>query len=224
MESPNLDGLLGKVRAALAGSELLRDVAAVRADGGRALALGGSPVRPLTDEEVDRLERLGNAAEDWSKVLVAEGFDPSRVRRSEFRGEVVLGRFAGKARVGGLGLPAGVVNSTVVDAVVGHDALVRDVRLLANYAVGPGAVLLDCGRVDCDAGTTFGNGAALPVGIECGGRPVRVFAELDVELAAAVARPGRHPGLAGAYSSAVDEYVARAASPRGIVGAGARVQ
>src|SRR6266566_2638626 len=173
MTIPTTDDLAGQVRAAAARSELLRAVASVRQDGGRRLALGAEPVRALSDEEVARLERHGNAAEDWSKVLVAEGFDPGRVRGSHFLGEVVLGRFAGRVKAGrGVEVPAGVYNSTLAGCVVGHDALVRDVRLLANYVVGPGAVLLDCGRVTCEAATTFGNGAVLPVGIETGGRTV----------------------------------------------------
>src|SRR5262245_53922499 len=112
------DALVGRVRAAAARSEFLRAVASVRLDGGRRLALGDASLGPLSPEEIARLERGGSAADDWSKVLVAEGFDPGRVRNSSFHGEVVLGRFAGRACPdGGPELPAGVYNSTVADCV-----------------------------------------------------------------------------------------------------------
>src|SRR5262245_43068794 len=130
------DTLLTRLRTAVANSAVLVAVASVRADGGRKLGLGDATVRPLTGGEIDWLERQGNTAEDWSRVLVAEGFHPGRVRNSEFRGDVLLGRFTGMATIAaGRTLPAGIYNSTVIDAVVGHGALLRDVRLLANYVV-----------------------------------------------------------------------------------------
>ena len=66
------DRLAGKVLAAAIRSEFLRAIVSSRQDGGRRLALGGTPVRPLTPAEVSRLERQGNSADDWSKVLVAK--------------------------------------------------------------------------------------------------------------------------------------------------------
>src|SRR5262245_48851574 len=218
------DQLLARVRSAAARSDLLRAVASVRSDGGLRLALGGVDVRPLSEGEVTWLEGQGNTAEDWSRVRVAEGFHPGRVRNCEFRGDVVLGRFVGMVPVRpGTELPSGIYNATVADSVIGHGALVRDVRLLAGYVVGPGAVVWDCGRVSAEPDTTFGNGAALPVGVETGGREVHAFAELDVELAAAVVRPGRRVGLRPRYAAAVAAYAERARSPRGIIERGARV-
>jgi Domain of unknown function (DUF4954) len=218
------DHLLGRVNLAFARSELLRAQRAVRQDGGRRLALGDDPMRPLTPEEIDRLRQGGNDAADWSRVLVVDGFDPARVSGCSFLGEVVLGRFAGAVPAGaGVELPSGVYRSTLKDCVVGHHALVRDVRLLAGYVVGPGAVLLDCGRVTCEAGSTFGNGTRLALGPETGGRPVAVFAELDVEVAWAVARAAGRGDFALAYAATVGEYAFKATAPRGVIESGARV-
>jgi hypothetical protein len=217
------DHLLTRLHTALANSTLLSAVASVRVDGGRKLGLDDVTVRPLTDGEIDWLERQGNSAEDWSRVLVAEGFHPGRVRNSEFRGDVILGRFTGTMIAAGRQLPAGIYNSTVIDAIVGHGALIRDVRLLANYVVGPDAILLDCGQVTCDPGTTFGNGVTLPVGVETGGRAVCGWAELDLELATAVARSGENTALRERYTAAVGTYLTRVASPRGIIERGARI-
>src|SRR5262249_6656776 len=135
--SMSSERLIRAVGAAMADSELARAADSVRQDGGLALALGGARVRPLYPEEVARLEAQGNVADDWRRVRVADGFDWQRVRQSSFHGDVVLGGFAGRARVaGGVELPAGVSHSTLIDCVIGHDALVRDVKLLANYVVG----------------------------------------------------------------------------------------
>jgi hypothetical protein len=180
---------LARVWSALTSSELLQTVARVRADGGRSFALGRAGVRALMPEEVQRLESLGNRCPDWSRVRVSKGFDWRTVRQCSLHGDVVLGCFTGEVPVGdGVVLPAGVYQSTLVDCVVGTGALVQNVRLLANCAVGEGAVLFDCGSITCDTQTTFGNGAVLSLGPETGGRDVAVYAEIDVEVAAAVAR------------------------------------
>ena len=106
--------LLRQVRAALAASELACDLSAAARDEGAAFAPGGQPTRRLSPEEVARLECQGNRCDDWSRLRVAGGFDYGRVRHSEFHGDVVLGRFAARVRLGGgLEVPAGVYHSTV---------------------------------------------------------------------------------------------------------------
>jgi hypothetical protein len=211
-----------RVQAALAGSELLRAVACLRSDGGRAFALGVSPLRRLLPEEVARLEAHGNFSRDWSRVWVAEGFDDRAIRNSSFHGDVILGRFTEMVPVtGGVVLPAGVSGSTVVDCVIGHNALVHDVRLLGNYIVGEGGILLNCGSVLCDGETTFGNGMTLTLGPETGGREVPVYAEVDVTTAATMARSRHLSDLLDQYGRAVADYARRARSARGIVARGA---
>jgi hypothetical protein len=217
--------LATKVRQAAAESDLVRAVAAVRRDGGIRLALGEAEPRRLRAEEVTRLERLGNAADDWSRLWVVDPFDPDRVRNCRFHGDVFLGRFAGAVRLpGGPEPPAGVYDSTLARCVVGHDALVCAVRMLAGYVVGQGALLFDCGTVACTGETAFGNGAALRLGPETGGREVGVFAEIDVETAAAVARPGPLRGLLPPYAAAVADYRHQATSGLGIIERGACVR
>ena len=216
--------LESKVARLTAGSELVRTLEAVRRDGGLALALDDTPLRTLFKSEIARLEALGNTAQAWFRVRVAVDFAPGRVRNCEFRGDVVLGRFEGTAPLADrVEVPTGLANSTLVDCVVGNNAVVRDVRLLANYVVGSGAVVADCGRITCSAATAFGNGERVPVALEGGGREVEIFAELDVELATAVVRPGsRRPELEG-YRRAVASYRDRVTSSRGVIGAAARV-
>src|SRR5262249_9012100 len=85
--------LWGRVRTLVARSELLRALVSVRQDGGKGLALGQATLRPLSGPEIVQLEKRGNTAENWSKVLVTDGFDPQRVRGSDFQGSVYLGGF-----------------------------------------------------------------------------------------------------------------------------------
>jgi hypothetical protein len=213
------------VRRLAGGSDLVRTAASVRHDGGVALAVGDAPLRPLFKPEIAQLEAAGNTAEDWSRVRVADGFNPRRVRNCEFRGDVVLGEFKQRAQLADrTEVVAGLSNSTLVDCVIGHNALVRDVRLLANYVVAAGAAVVDCGRVSCAAGATFGNGARVPVALEGGGREVEVFAELDIALATAAARPGARRAELDGYRRAVAEYREAVTSDRGVIAEGARVR
>lgn len=216
--------VLAAARAAAARSEFLRSVASVRQDGGHRFALGEPRARRLTADEIEALEAFGNTADDWSRVRVADGFDERRVRGCTFHGAVTLGRFTGRVAVAdGVKLPAGVYGSTVANAVLGHDCLVRDVNLLANYVVGGGAVVSGCGLIACEGETTFGNGRPLPLALEGGGRAVAAYAELTVEVAAAVARARGDRRFLEQYEAAVAEYAAAARSRRGVIGPGARV-
>src|SRR5207245_10316762 len=117
-----------------------------------------------------------------------EGFDWRKVSDSSFHGDVCLGRFSRLVMLAdGLELPAGIDHATLVHCMIGNDVLIRDVKLLANYVVADGAVLLGCGSVTCEGQTAFGNGTALNIGIESGGREVAVYAEIDLAVAEAVA-------------------------------------
>jgi hypothetical protein len=53
-----------------------------------------SEYRPLSTEEIARLNEQGCSCSDWSKVEVAEGFDPVKVKSTHFSGSVKLGVFA----------------------------------------------------------------------------------------------------------------------------------
>lgn len=208
-----------RVRHWIQRSQLLADLAQVRQDGGVRWALGDQPVRPLAPDEIQLLRDQRNRCDDWSRVRVVERFSPANVWDCVLRGDVVLGRFDERVEVEpGITLPSGLYRSTLVDCVVGDNALVHDVRLCAHYAIGPRAMLLDCGSVLCQGSSTFGNGQSISVGIETGGREVAVFAEIDVHTAAAVACHRADRAGLEAYAEAVEQYAAQAASSRGVIG------
>jgi hypothetical protein len=225
IENPACEVILDKVSAAADRSELHHAVAQLRVDGGLGLALGSTRLRPLNTEEIRGLESLGNTAEDWSRLGVAEDFDWTRVRQSDFQGSVILGRFSGQIPLTeGVHQSCGIYRSTIANSVIGHGSLIRDVKLMANYVVGPRAVLLDCGNITARPRTTFGNGISISLGIESGGREVALFAEIDIEVAAAVARRRSYLEFQKAYSKAVCDYVAGIVSSRGIIESGTVVR
>jgi hypothetical protein len=217
--------IINQVREAAAKSELVRAAASVRTDGGRALALGDTPVRALYRHEIRQLESLGNSCLDWSLVRVAEGFDWRKVRCCHLHGDIVLGQFTRLVSLAeGIQLPAGIDHATLVNCVIGNDVLIHDVKLLANYVVAEGVVVFNCGALTCTGQTSFGNGSALPLGIESGGREVPIYAEIDLEIAAAVACFRSRPETLDQYSKAVAEYTEQVSSKRGIVEQGALIR
>ena len=143
--------------------------------------------RPLRDDEIEILARNGNRADDWTGVLVAEGFDPRRVRNCEFGGRVRIGKLDDDVLAhDGLRLPVGIVDSRIVDSDIGDNAAVHHVRVLARTLVGPGCILLNVDEMCCAADATFGNGAvaddrepsgSIPMAFinEGGGRTVAPF-------------------------------------------------
>jgi hypothetical protein len=210
--------LPGRVRAAAENSDLIRAVEMVARDGGISFAIGDATLRTLSAIEIEQLESHGSIADDWTRLRVADGFLPARVRHCTFHGDVVLGRFTQRVRFApGLELPTGIYHSTLANCVVGHETLVRNVGLLLNYVIAGAAIISDCGSVTCDAATSFGNGQELSVAIETGGRDLAVFAEIDVELARIAARTRSQPDALKRYADSVAEYSSRCKSARGIV-------
>lgn len=213
------------VNQAIETSELIRSLAAVREDAGLRAAVGAAEVVPLSDAEIARLEKNGNLATDWSKVRVARGFDPDRVRNASFFGSIVLGKFDKELDVGGgIFLPSGIYNSTLAHCCVGSNVLVRDVKLLSNYVVREDAVLFDCGAISTGPEAVFGNGVELPIAIETGGREVKAYAEITVEVAAKIARSRGDRALIERYEEAVSRYVEAVRSDVGVIEHGATIR
>ena len=181
--------------------------------------------QPLTKEQIDLLRSNGNTSSDWAKVRVIRGFNPERVKDSSFHGVVVLGRFAGEIELEpGVKFPTGVYNSCVAGSCIEDDALVSNVKLLSNYAVRKGAALFNNGVIACKGPTKFGNGSELPIAIETGGREVKAFAEITVDIASKVATSRGDAVLLKQYSSAVDQYIRKITSNQGIIEEGAVVK
>jgi len=208
------------VKKAIAESEFLKGLAAAQKAQGDA-----SKHRALKPDEIKQLEAQGNGAADWSKVLVAQSFKPSKVVGCWFSGPVKLGAFGEPVSIEkGVQLGSGVYRSDLSNVTIGDNALINGVSALANCVVGPGAVVLNCGFVGASGETTFGNGAELPIAIETGGRETHTYAEITVEAAAAVAGNRKDKAALEAYKKAVDEYCAKAKSSIAVIEAGAQVK
>jgi hypothetical protein len=213
------DDLIQQIKSALQESPLVRAIHSIKNDHGITLALTNTKVRYLESKEITRLECQGNYCEDWSRVRVAHGFDWRRIRNNVFQGDIVLGCFTARLPLAaGIEAPTGIYNCTLANCVIGHNALIRDVKLLANYVVGSEAVVWDCGTIVCEGETTFGAGLPLSLGLEAGGRELPIYAEITVAVADALTRGQSRRQARAAYQQLIAAHVDRVRSVRGVIG------
>ena len=202
-----------QARSRVVGSELLA------AAGVRGMVGSPRPSATRTFAICTRMRFITSSAGQHLRGLVlgavADGFN-WRACSLHLLGDVVQ-RFDWWLTVAGQELNSGIYHSTMANCVIGNDVLVRDVRLLANYVVERDTVLLDCGRITCDPTTSFGNGAILPIGIETGGRELPIYAEIDIDVAAAISGNRHHPEDLARYGSVVADYATRACCGKGII-------
>jgi hypothetical protein len=118
--------------------------------------------RPLTSEEIARLERNGNTSGDWSRVLAAGELDTDMIRTSRFYGLVRIGRVRGVVlEHHDLTVPAGITNSMIISSDIGDDAAIHNVRYLAHYIVGDRCILLNIDEMHATNHAKFGNGIVM---------------------------------------------------------------
>ena len=180
---------------------------------------------PLSTAQIKALEGNGCRAEDWSLVVAAGGFDPARVHRIRFVGRVSIGALSGHVEVeGGVRLPAGLADATIVDCELGDDVLIDRVGgHLANYQVEAGAVIIDVGTVVTRPGATFGHGVCAQTVNEGGGREVTLFAELSSQYAYLQAMQRHDAELVSRLEAMVADVTAAVTADRGLIGAGVRI-
>lgn len=204
------------LKEAISTSELIKGLEEVRE------RVAAQSLSPAT---IKKLEENGNYASDWSKVKVTSGFNPGRVKNSCFYGEVILGKFEEEIEVEKeVSLSSGIYNSTLINCRIGNNTLIKEVRCLANYVVRDRAVLFNLGVISTEKAATFANGIELPLAIETGGREVKTYAEITVEVAEKLARSRGDKKLLSEYERLIKEYLAKVTSDKGIISEGAVVK
>ncbi|HPI15217.1 MAG TPA: DUF4954 family protein [Spirochaetota bacterium] len=190
-----------------------------------AIRSGGRQYRPLTREEIARLESQGNRSLAWDLVRVHAEFTTEHIFDSGFSGECRLGRFDGTE------LPisdtashsSGVYRSLIMASTIGDNCLVRDAGMVANCHIGDGAVVFRVGELSSSNSPAFGNGRLITVGNETGGRDIASCAELTLPVAVAMLKNRGDAELKRRYSDFISSYTAGCSLGYGVVDSGARV-
>jgi hypothetical protein len=142
--------------------------------------------RPLRQREIETLLRLGNEADDWTTVLVADPFTVQNVRDCSFHGLVRLGKLEDVVlEHHDLRTPAGLSHSRIIACDLGDNVAVHHARYLAHYIVGDRAILLNVDEMHVSDHAKFGSGI-LKDGEE---EAVRVWMDLVNETGARAVLP-----------------------------------
>ena len=127
--------------------------------------------RNLTQKEIDKLVAAGCEAEDWGSVFTSAP-EVDHIRRVRFSGTVRFGRFERAFELpGGLKKHAGISDATLHNVTVGDDCLIENIsNYIANYEIGHDSILENVDLVLTEGPCRFGNGVAVSVLNETGGR------------------------------------------------------
>ena len=181
--------------------------------------------RQLTDIEQQQLRQQGCYAQDWSKVLVREGFSADRVREVRFSGTVKMGRFEGAFELpGGITVDVGIYHAMLHNVELGDDVRLYNINnYIANYRIGRGTCIENINAILVDGETTFGNGVRVAVMNEGGGREIPIFDYLTASLAYVMTLYRHRPTLISTLERMIDDYADRQRSTMGEIGENVRI-
>jgi carbonic anhydrase/acetyltransferase-like protein (isoleucine patch superfamily) len=185
------------------------------ADGYRNLSIG----------EIRGLEAAGCRSGSWESVFVREPFNAERMRNVTFSGTVKLGLFTGVAREScGLPLPHGITNAHIHNCTIGDNVTIIDITgYIANYDIGEGVVIRNCGHISTEGKTSFGNGTRVAVLNETGGREVPIWDRLTSHMAYIITLYRHRPEAIEMIEKVIADYADHVRSDRGEIGSGARI-
>ncbi len=194
--------------------------------------------RNLKQAELKILQDQGCIAEDWNLVEVADGFDPARVRNTQFLGRVRIGRLTDNVKPAGGGhdrtqrcwaaegleKPSGIYNATIADCTIGDNTRISSIGVhIANYDIASDVCIENVAAMATCPGATFGNGVEVVALNEAGGREVVIFDELSVQFAYLMCLHRYRPVLIKNLSEIARSYVEKVCCDRGKIGQGARI-
>jgi hypothetical protein len=115
--------------------------------------------RHLRSDEVERLVKNNNTADNWDDIQVTGEFDANQIKNSGFYGLVRIGRLRNVIlQHHDLKVPAGITNSLVISCDIGDDVAIHDVHYLAHYIIGDRCILFNVHEMDTTDHAKFGNG------------------------------------------------------------------
>jgi Domain of unknown function (DUF4954)/Domain of unknown function (DUF6819) len=184
-----------------------------------------SQLRDLSADEIAQLTQQGCACADWSRVRVAEGFSPERISAVHFYGDVKLGVFTEEVSFfGGVSKPAGISHATIHNCIVGNNVYISQVRnYIANYVIEDNAVIDNIDLLAVEGESTFGNGIAIGVVSESGGRKIPIYDHLSAHTAYVLAFYRHRPDVIAKLKRMIAGYTASVTSAMGRIGRAARI-
>ena len=181
--------------------------------------------RSISAEDIKSLISNNCTCNDWNRVLVTEGFDPSRCHNVTFSGDVRMGAFR-KTFIdkSGVSYKSGISNAHVHNCTIGSDVLIANIGdYVANYTIEDDVVIKNCGKVHTEGKSSFGNGTEVAVLTETGGRSVRIWDRLSAHQAYITALYRHRYKTLGKLCKMVSDYTDSVSSETGTISSGTRI-
>lgn len=115
--------------------------------------------RHLRSDEIERLVKNSNTADNWDELLVTDEFDPNQIKNTQFFGLVRIGRLRNIIlQHHDLRVPSGITNSLIISCDIGPDAAIHNVHYLSHYIIGDSCILFNIQEIHTTNHAKFGNG------------------------------------------------------------------
>ena len=179
-----------------------------------------SEYRQLTQAEIEVLENNVCWAEDWDRVMVAEGFKPYNFHRVIFYGDIRLGEFNKQVEITkGFFKHSGINDTTLRNVTVGNDCLIEKVgNYINNYTIGNDCYISNICTLETTDDATFGEGSMISVLNEMGDGNVTIFRELNSQLASFMVKHYNDKGLRQTLHQMIEDELRVNRPDRGYIG------
>lgn len=176
--------------------------------------------RTITGTEVEVLKLNRCSCDDWTRVSVKEGFDPSRCANVIFSGDISLGIFKEPfVDESGVSIPSGILNARLHNCNVGSNVVINNIGdYIANYNIEDKVVIKNCGKIHTEGISSFGNGTPVAVLNETGGRSVKIWDRLSAHEAYIIALYRHRIEAINIIEKMVDDYTVSHSSGTGTIG------
>ena len=167
----------------------------------------------------------GCSSDEWNRIRVKDGFDPSRCVNVIFSGDILLGVFNEPyIDEGGVSFRSGIYNTRLHNCKVGSDVVISNIGdHIANYNIEDKVVIKNCGRIHTEGLSSFGNGTSVAVLSETGGRTVKIWDNLSAHEAYISALYKHKENAISLIEKMVDDYSMANSSTEGTIGFNSRI-
>jgi NDP-sugar pyrophosphorylase family protein len=181
--------------------------------------------RNISESEISSLKNQGCNCSDWSKIQVAENFNPANVRNVNLSGNITLGLFEKTVCLpGDIEKPSGIYNSSLHNCNVGNDVYISNVNALANYEIENDVQIENVQSIIVNGKSSFGNGVELEILNEGGGRNLKIFENLSAQIAYLMVMYRHNKNLIEQLEKMIDEFTASKTLTVGKIGEGASIK
>jgi len=174
----------------------------------------------IDEKGVEQLKAQHCISQNWNELYIKNNTDLSKIINVNFSGKNYIGRIAGKKTFYG-----GIVKSNTIQNVhlhnckIGDDPYINNIKnYIANYKIGDNVLIDNVDIIAVDGLCSFGNGVAVDVINEGGGRCIPIFNHLSAQVAYLLAIYRHKTVLVEELKRMIEEYKSSITSEIGTIG------